>query len=183
MLASPGEVGQRHIKTCTEPHEEEEPLLAIGFRQQSNVDLWAIKPSCVMAMMESGDVGMSEMVLGSISVGMVKRESDVGRDSGEAVVCSDIVRWQSCCVFTILASPGEVVQMHMKTEPQEEEQLLSAIVTLLTQNAEWKKRCLELEAENEELKEDIKELRERRGEGEEGNWKERGEMPVAAVLN
>ena len=80
MLASPGEVGQRHIKTCTEPQEEEEPLLAIGFRQQSNVDLLAIMPSCgMMAIMESGDVGMSEMVLSSIS-------------AGEAVVCSDIVR-------------------------------------------------------------------------------------------
>ena len=83
----------------------------------------------------------------------------------------------------MLASPDEVVKMHIKTEPQEEEQLLSAIVTLHIQNAECKKRCLGLKAENEELKEDIKKLRERRGEGEEGNWKERGEMPVAAVLN
>ena len=76
----------------------------------------------------------------------------------------------------MLACPGEVGQIHIKTEPQEEEEPLSAIVTLQRQNAEWMERCLELEAENEELKED-KKLRERRGEGEgeEGDWKERGE--------
>ena len=76
------------------------------------------------------------------------------------------------CVFIMLASPGEVGQMRSKTEPQEEEEPLSAIVTLQRQNAEWMERCLELEAENEEL---IKKLRERRGEGEEGDRKERGE--------
>ena len=80
----------------------------------------------------------------------------------------------------MLASPGEVGQMHIKTEPQEEEEPLSAIVTLQRQNAEWMERCLELAAENEKLKEDNKKLR---GEGEkervEGDWKERGEVPLA----
>ena len=87
----------------------------------------------------------------------------------------------------MLASPGEVGQMHIKTEPLEEEEPLSAIVTLQIQNTECMERCLELEAENEELKEDNKKLRERRGEGEgegeEGDWKERGEIPVKKVLN
>ena len=82
----------------------------------------------------------------------------------------------------MLASPGEVGQMHIKTEPQEEEEPLSAVVTLQRQNAEWMERCQELEAETEELKEDNKKLRERRGEGEEGDWKEKGEVPVARVL-
>ena len=66
----------------------------------------------------------------------------------------------------MLASPGGVGQMHIKTEPQEEEEPLSAIVTLQRQNTEWMERCLKQEAENEELKEDNKKLRERRGEGE-----------------
>ena len=79
----------------------------------------------------------------------------------------------------MLASPGKVGQIHIKTEPQEEEEPLSAIVTLQMQNAEWMDKCQELEAENEELKEDIKKLRERLGErtgdGEERDWKERGQ--------
>ena len=66
------------------------------------------------------------------------------------------------------------------TSRQEEEEPLSAIVTLQRQNVEWMERCLELAAENEKLKEDNKKLR---GEGErervEGDWKERGEVPLA----
>ena len=37
MLSSPGEVGQRHIKT--EPQEEEEPLSQVVFLQRRNTDL------------------------------------------------------------------------------------------------------------------------------------------------
>ena len=77
----------------------------------------------------------------------------------------------------MLASPGEVGQIHIKTEPQEEEEPLSAIMTLQRQNTEWMERCLELDAKLLELEADNKKLRERLGEGtgdgEERNWKER----------
>ena len=78
----------------------------------------------------------------------------------------------------MLASPGEVGQMHIKTEPQEEEEPLSTIVTLQKQNTEWMERCQELDAKMLELKAENKKLRERMGkgtgDGEERDWKERG---------
>ena len=78
-----------------------------------------------------------------------------------------------------MASPGEVGQMHIKTEPQEEEEPLSAIVTLQRQNTEWMERCLELDEKVLEFKADIRKLRERLGEGtgdgEERDLKERGQ--------
>ena len=79
----------------------------------------------------------------------------------------------------MLSSPGEVGQMHIKTEPQEEEEPLSAVVTLQRQNAEWMETCLELDAKVLELEAENKKLRERLGErtgdGEERDWKERGQ--------
>ena len=76
-------------------------------------------------------------------------------------------------MLTMLASPGEVGHMHIKIEPQEEEPLVS----LQRQNAEWMERCLELDAKVLVLEADNKKLREswREGNGEERNWKERGQ--------
>ena len=65
----------------------------------------------------------------------------------------------------MLASPGEVGQMHVKTEPQEEEEPLSAIVTLQRQNAEWLERCQELDEKVMELEAELR---------KKGDWKQRG---------
>ena len=80
----------------------------------------------------------------------------------------------------MLASPGEVGQIHIKTESQEEEEPLLAIVTLQRQNTEWMERCQELDAKVLELEAYNKKLRERqteeKGDREERLWiKERGQ--------
>ena len=64
----------------------------------------------------------------------------------------------------MLASP-EVGQMHIKTKPQEEEEPLSAVVTLQIQNAEWMERCLELDEKVMELEAELR---------KKGDWKQRG---------
>ena len=72
----------------------------------------------------------------------------------------------------MLASPGEVGQMHIKTEPQEEEEPLSQLVFLQRHNTDLLAMNQELDAENEELKATIKKLREKREKGEgEGKGK------------
>ena len=65
----------------------------------------------------------------------------------------------------MLASPDEVGQMHIKTEPQEEEEPLSAIVTLQRQNTEWMERCQELDENVMELEAELR---------KKGDWKQRG---------
>ena len=72
----------------------------------------------------------------------------------------------------MLAFPGEVGQIHIKTEPQEEEEPLSQVVFLQRRNTDLLAMNQELDAENEELKATIKKLREKREKGEgEGKGK------------
>ena len=73
----------------------------------------------------------------------------------------------------MLASPGEVGQMHIKTEPQEEEEPLSAILTLQRQNTEWMERCLELDEKVLELEAELR---------KKGDWKQ-GISDKHRVLN
>ena len=76
----------------------------------------------------------------------------------------------------MLASPGEVGQIHIKTEPQEEEEPLSQVVFLQRRNTDLLAMSQELDAENEELKATIKKLREKR---EKGEGEGKGEVSLA----